>query len=172
MPKSAPHGEPGTESLYVVFVCTGNICRSPMGEIIARDAVEHSGLADDVRVASCGTGGWHVGEPADRRTQAELAAHGYDPSHVAAQLGPNHLNADLFVAMDEGHVRELQRAGVAAEKIRLMRSFDPQAPQGAIVADPYYGDRSDFVRCREEIEAATPGLVEWLQQTLAQASQR
>lgn len=161
-----------TESVYVVFVCSGNICRSPMAEIIVRDAVENAGLADDVLLASCGIGGWHVGEPADERAQAELEDAGYDPSHTAAQLGGEHMDATLFVAMDEGHVNSLLRAGVPNEKIRLMRSFDPASPKGAVVADPYYGGPEGFVRTREEIEAATPGIITWVRETLDLASER
>lgn len=119
-----------TESVYVVFVCSGNICRSPMAEIIVRDAVEANALADDVLLASCGIGGWHVGEPADERAQAELENAGYDPNHTAAQLGDEHMDATLFIAMDESHINGLLHAGVPKEKIRLMRSFDPASPKG------------------------------------------
>lgn len=161
-----------TESVYVVFVCSGNICRSPMAEIIVRDAVEANALADDVLLASCGIGGWHVGEPADERAQAELENAGYDPNHTAAQLGDEHMDATLFIAMDESHINGLLRAGVPKEKIRLLRSFDPASPKGAVVADPYYGDPEGFVRTRNEIEAATPGIIAWLRETLALASER
>lgn len=172
MPMHSSHSLDRTESVYVVFVCSGNICRSPMAEIIVREALEATPLSDDVLLASCGIGGWHVGEPADRRAQAELEHAGYDPHHIAAQLGPEHMDATLFVAMDDSHVRSLQRAGVPKEKIRLMRSFDPDSPRGAEVADPYYGGPDGFVRTRTEIEAATPGLVNWVSETLALASER
>lgn len=161
-----------TEPVYLVFVCTGNICRSPMAEIIVRDALDEAGLADRVRVRSCGIGGWHIGQGADERAAAELLAAGHDPAHVAAQLGAEHAGADLYVAMDAGHVRELRAAGIPADRIRLLRSFDPDSPAGAEVADPYYGDRSGFTRTREEIDAAAPGLVAWARGLLAEISGR
>lgn len=161
-----------TESVYIVFVCSGNICRSPMAEIIVRDALEATPLADDVLLASCGIGGWHVGEPADPRARAELESSGHDPYHRAAQLGAEHRDATLFVAMDDSHVASLQRLGIPKERIRLMRSFDPDSPKGAVIADPYYGGPEGFARTRREIEAATPGIIAWVRETLALVSQR
>lgn len=82
------------------------------------------------------------------------------------------MDATLFIAMDESHINGLLHAGVPKEKIRLMRSFDPTSPKGAVVADPYYGGPEGFVRTRNEIEAATPGIIAWLRETLALASER
>lgn len=161
-----------TESVYLVFVCSGNICRSPMAEIIVRDAIEDAGLADDVLVKSCGIGAWHVGQPADARARAELENSGHDSAHVAAQLGAEHVDATLYIAMDHGHVSQLVARGIPAEKIRLMRSYDPDSPADAVVADPYYGDASGFARTRREIEAATPGLVDAVRRFLADSSER
>ena len=161
-----------TESVYLVFVCSGNICRSPMAEIIVREAVEDAGLADDVLLASCGIGAWHVGQPADSRARAELENSGRDSTHVAAQLGAEHVDATLYIAMDNGHVSQLIARGIPAEKIRLMRSFDPNSPADADVADPYYGDPSGFTRTRREIEAATPGLIATIRDILEDSSTR
>ncbi|MDU0479236.1 low molecular weight protein-tyrosine-phosphatase [Staphylococcus chromogenes] len=163
-----------TETLYVVFVCTGNICRSPMAEVIFRDAVEQAGLTRFVRVRSCGIGGWHIGEGADRRAVAELRNAGLDGSmHRAAQLGDNHRSANLFVAADAGHVRELTARGIPAERIRLLRSFDPQVSAAEQdLADPYYGDAGDFTEVRQQIEAAVPGMLSWVKATLATTSSR
>lgn len=152
-----------TPQLHICFVCTGNICRSPMAEVIAHDALEAAGLDNFTHTSSCGLGGWHAGQKADKRTIAELRRAGHDgDSHRAAKLGSAHKDADLFIAMDDGHVDGLISAGIDPAKIRLMRSFDPQSPDGAIVADPYYGSQSDFERTREEIEASIPALVEWV----------
>lgn len=162
-----------TETLYMVFVCTGNICRSPMAEIIFRDAIEQAGLTRYVRVRSCGIGGWHVGEGADRRAVAELRNAGHDGSaHRASQLGAKHDGANLFIAADSGHVRDLTRAGIPAERIRLIRSFDPAAGADADLADPYYGDERDFAQTREQIEAAVPGMLRWVRTTLEATSSR
>lgn len=152
---------------HVSFVCTGNICRSPMGDVIASEFLEREGLSDQVKVNSCGLGGWHVGQGADRRAVAELANAGYNGSqHRAAQLGPEHTDADLLIAMDSGHYDGLVDAGIPADKIRYMRSFDPNAPEGAGVDDPYYGDAAGFTRTRTEIEAAMPGLIDHIKSQL------
>lgn len=149
--------------LEIVFVCTGNICRSPMAEVIARQKADEAGLGDDVYFSSCGMGDWHVGHPADKRAVAELHNHNYDGSiHRAAQLGPEHMRADLFIAMDSGHAHELAATGAPNDKIRLMRSFDPNSDPNDDVADPYYGTDQDFTLTRQNIEDAMPGLLEWI----------
>ena len=136
-----------TESLYIVFVCTGNICRSPMADVIFRDALDDAHLTDDVLVRSCGIGGWHVGQSADRRAIAELQASGHDGTqHRAAQLGP--------------------------EKIRLLRSFDPSSPRGADVDDPYYSNAAAFTEVRTQIDAAMPGMIDWVKERLEHSSKR
>ncbi|MCX4098632.1 low molecular weight protein-tyrosine-phosphatase [Nocardia sp. alder85J] len=154
--------------MHVTFICTGNICRSPMAEKIFATAVEQAGLADRVRVTSAGTSGWHSGDDADRRTDALLRRHGYPTGHVAAAVGPDHLAADLVIALDTTHARELARLGVPTARRRLLRSFDPDA-DGPDVPDPYYGDTADFELVREQIEAAVPGL---LDQVRAQLGER
>ncbi|AVM01079.1 protein tyrosine phosphatase [Gordonia iterans] len=152
------------DKLHITFICTGNICRSPMAASIFTSAVAEAGLSDRVRVTSAGTGGWHVGEPADNRARTELLANGYSDDHVAAQLGPEHLSADLLIALDSGHTRELQRKRLG-ERVRLLRSFDPAADDEDVV-DPYYGGPEDFVAVRKQIEAAVPGLLAWVYATL------
>ncbi|MBK4141104.1 low molecular weight phosphotyrosine protein phosphatase [Corynebacterium macginleyi] len=151
--------------LYLVFVCTGNICRSPMAEIIVRDELEDAMLDLVAAVDSCGLGGWHVGQGADERAVAELRRAGHDgASHRATKLGEEHMDADLFLAMDSGHYDSLIDAGIEPAKVRLMRSFDPSAPEGAEVADPYYGTEKDFETTRKNIEAAVPGLLDWIRE--------
>ncbi|HJF12119.1 low molecular weight protein-tyrosine-phosphatase [Corynebacterium falsenii] len=143
----------------ITVVCTGNICRSPMGEVMLRAALEDAG-ASNVEVNSCGLGGWHVGDPADERALRQLSHDGYDGfAHRASQFGPEFADSDVFLAMDAGHVRGLRDQGVDPAKIHLFRSFDPDSPDGAEVADPYYGTPEDFARVAEEISAALPGLV-------------
>ncbi|MCT2338009.1 low molecular weight protein-tyrosine-phosphatase [Corynebacterium sp. p3-SID1056] len=153
--------------LHIDFVCTGNICRSPMAEVIVREKLTEAGLGERVRVTSSGIGGWHVGGPADSRALAELAAHGYDGSrHVAAQFGGERYDADLIVALDTNHVSELIARGVDEQRVRLIRSFDPDAPEGAGVADPYYGGLRGFATTREQIEAAADGIIAWVNDQL------
>ncbi len=152
-----------SDTLHIDFVCTGNICRSPMAEVIVRSRLEDAGLGERVRVTSSGIGGWHVGDKADERARAELAANGYDgEAHRAQQFGAEQFDADLIVALDTNHVSELVARGVPEERVRLIRSFDPDAPEGAGVADPYYGGAQGFVDTREQIEAAADGIIDWV----------
>ena len=107
----------------ISVVCTGNICRSPMGEVMLSEALAdtHPG----VTVMSCGIANYHVGDGADPRAVKQLESMGYDGSqHVASQFGKRDAEADLLLAMDRGHARELMRLGVPSERIRLFRSFD------------------------------------------------
>lgn len=152
--------------LHVSFICTGNICRSPMAAKIFEEHLDRAGLADLVRVSSAGTTGWHAGEDADRRTTATLRRAGYPTDHVAAKFGNEHRDADLIVALDTGHYRELTTLGIPAARLRLLRSFDPDA-DGPDVPDPYYGDTTDFELVRDQIEAAIPGLLDWVHDALA-----
>ncbi|NRN69051.1 Low molecular weight phosphotyrosine protein phosphatase [Kibdelosporangium sp. 4NS15] len=152
--------------MHLSFVCTGNICRSPMAALVVREHLRREGLADDVRITSAGTGSWHVGDAADSRAQKVLLDHGYPTAHVAAQVGEEHLGADLLLAMDSGHVRELRGLVDDPSKIRLFRSFDPAATGDLDVPDPYYGGNDGFRIVLAMIEAATPGLIEWVRDEL------
>ncbi|HTY31111.1 low molecular weight protein-tyrosine-phosphatase [Mycobacterium sp.] len=158
-----------SETLHVTFVCTGNICRSPMAEKMFADQLQRRGLADAVRVTSAGTGNWHVGSCADDRAARVLRAHGYSTTHCAAQLNDDHLAADLVVALGRNHVRMLRQLGVEDGRIRMLRSFDPRSGTHAPdVEDPYYGDPEDFEDMLAVIEAALPGLHDWVDQRLAE----
>lgn len=159
-------GGMSTRRFHVTFVCTGNICRSPMGHVILEQMLADEGLADRVRVTSSGTGDWHVGDPADPRTVDALAAHGYDgTAHRARAFDPTEFaDLDLVLALDRGHVRELRRLAPNDEdraKIRLVREFDPDAVAGGHLetADPYYGDPEHFDRCFRDVEAACRGVL-------------
>jgi protein-tyrosine phosphatase len=152
-------------TLTVSFICTGNICRSPVAAIIFREHLRRAGLGDLVEVTSAGTGGWHVGDPADPRAAKSLADNGYPTEHSAAQVDDNHLDADLLVALDTGHARALRRLVGDPERVRLLRSFDPDA-DGVDVPDPYYGDKAGFDRVVEMVEAAVPGLLAWVRERL------
>jgi protein-tyrosine phosphatase len=151
--------------LHVTFICTGNICRSPVAAIIFREHLRRVGLGDHVTVTSAGTGGWHVGDPADPRAAKSLADNGYPTEHTAAQVGENHLDADLLVALDSGHARSLRRMLGDGERVRLLRSFDPDA-DGLDVPDPYYGDKTGFDLVIAQVEAAMPGLVQWVRENM------
>jgi protein-tyrosine phosphatase len=155
--------------LHVTFICTGNICRSPMAEKMFAHQIRERGLADRVRVTSAGTGDWHVGSEADERANRVLRAHGYPTTHRAAQLDDQHLAADLMVALGRNHARLLAQMGVPSNRIRLLRSFDPRAGTHAPdVEDPYYGSHAEFEDTFVAIEASLPGLHDWVDEQLAE----
>ncbi|MDT7579253.1 MAG: low molecular weight protein-tyrosine phosphatase [Pseudonocardiales bacterium] len=113
-----------------------------------------------MRVSSAGTGSWHVGDPADERAAALLVEHGYDDTHVARQVDEELLAADLLVALDDGHLRALRRIAPDGGRVALLRSFDPAAPPGSGVPDPYYGGPDGFTEVLTMTRAAMPGLLE------------
>jgi protein-tyrosine phosphatase len=147
----------------VCFVCTGNICRSPIAEIVFRARVAEAGLGGLVEVDSAGTGGWHEGDGADRRTVAILEENGYATGHTARQFQSSWFSRlDLVVALDSGHLRALRRLAPTeqdAQKVRLLRSYDPAADGDLDVPDPYYGGAEGFEECLEMVEAASAGLL-------------
>ncbi|MCV7025309.1 low molecular weight phosphotyrosine protein phosphatase [Mycolicibacterium novocastrense] len=157
-----------SEPLHVTFICSGNICRSPMAEKMFAHQISERGLGHAVRVTSAGTGGWHAGEPADRRASHVLREHGYPTAHRAAQVNEDHMSADLVIALGRNHVRMLKDVGVPAERIRMLRSFDPRSGAHPLdVEDPYYGDHADFEDVYAVIEASLPGLHQWVDEQLA-----
>jgi protein-tyrosine phosphatase len=157
-----------SEALHITFVCTGNICRSPMAEKMFAHQISERGLDGQVRVTSAGTGDWHVGSGVDERAHRVLRAHGYPTGHRAAQLDDGHLSADLVVALGRNHLRMLAHLGVPTDRIRLLRSFDPRSGAHALdVEDPYYGGNDDFEETYDVIDASLPGLHDWVDDQLA-----
>ncbi|MFF4447363.1 low molecular weight protein-tyrosine-phosphatase [Streptomyces sp. NPDC001502] len=149
----------------VCFVCTGNICRSPMAESVFRAHVAADGLSTVVEVDSAGTGGWHEGDGADPRTIAVLEAAGYRQDHRARRFRASWFaRLDLVIALDAGHLRDLRALAPTpqdAAKVRLLRSYDPAASAAETdVPDPYYGPLDGFEECLELVEAASPGLLD------------
>ncbi|MEU6373853.1 low molecular weight protein-tyrosine-phosphatase [Streptomyces sp. NPDC046909] len=164
----------------VCFVCTGNICRSPMAESVFRARVEEAGLGGTVEVDSAGTGGWHEGDGADPRTVSVLEEHGYDGAHTARRFQSSWFaRLDLVVALDHGHLKALRRLAPTPEdaaKVRLLRSYARPSPDhrpstsashapsefsgdDLDVPDPYYGGMDGFEECLEMVEAASEGLL-------------
>ncbi|WP_172151330.1 low molecular weight protein-tyrosine-phosphatase [Isoptericola chiayiensis] len=162
-------------------VCTGNICRSPMAEVVLRDRFEAAGLGDRVEIDSTGISDEEHGNPVDPRARRVLAAHGYPvgEGHHARQVRADQLGErDLVLAMTARHAQVLRRLSNGTETdIRMYRSFDPNAPQvpaGAgeavlDVDDPWYGDEDGFETTIAEIEAAADAVVAHVRARLGDA---
>ena len=140
---------------HVEVVCTGNICRSPIGEVVLRAKLAEAGI-DDVVVTSSGTDGWHQGDPMDSRAAAVLARNGYDGSAHRARRFEGFADHHLVLAMDSGHLAILRERGGRdlAVPVELFAETD--------VPDPYYGDESGFDDVLEQIEKATDHWIEKL----------
>jgi len=147
----------------VLFVCTGNICRSPTAEAIFRKLAADAGMA--VTADSAGTHGYHIGEPPDSRAQKAAAKRGYDLSALRARTieGADFQRFDLILAMDEEHHAILSRiAGSSADhKLKLMMSYAQRFKERE-VPDPYYGGPQGFERVLDMLEDAARGLLESL----------
>ena len=155
----------------ITLVCMGNICRSPIAEAVLRAEFARAGLGDRVDVDSAGTGSWHIGEDADPRAQAVLRRRGYMLNHAARQFDPAWFaSRDLILALDESNLRALQRLAPdrgAAERLRLLRSYDPKADRDLDVPDPYYGGHDGFEHVLTLIESAAAGVVAHVADELA-----
>ena len=167
-----------TPAYRICVICSGNICRSPMGEVILRSMLHSAGLDDGVVVDSAGTGGWHEGDAADPRTVRTLRDHGYDGTrHRAREFRPAWFSErDLIVVADQGHARDLHRWAPDADasaKVRLMREFDEAAVNlGTLeIDDPYFGDAEAFDRCLIEVERACRGIVEHVRAEVAKPAE-
>lgn len=162
VPPPRPTDGPGPHPYRIAVVCLGNICRSPMAEVVLSSRIAEAGLADLVSVDSSGTGDWHVGDPMDHRASATLSAHGYDGSQHRARQFTQGADAsyDLVLAMDEGNLTKIKALAPTAdvERLRLFRDFDPDEP-GAAVPDPYYGGRDGFEEVLRMVDRSADTLV-------------
>lgn len=147
----------------VVFVCWGNICRSPMAERVARSYLAQHGLGD-VRLTSAATSREEIGAPIDPRAARELTAAGYDANdHAAHQITRAEIEgADLVVAMEDIHLDRMRAicGGDLPDHVVLLTDFDPQARPGDPVPDPWYGGQDGFVTTLATIERAMPALAD------------
>jgi protein-tyrosine phosphatase len=146
----------------ILFVCLGNICRSPMAEGVFRRLVEEEGLADHFEIDSAGLGAWHLGQAPDDRAQAAARARGIDISGQSArQAQPDDFDRfDLLLVMDRTNLAELKRVAPAEAraKIRPFLDFAPNAGTKD-VPDPFYGGTEGFDHALDLIEAAARGLL-------------
>jgi protein-tyrosine phosphatase len=148
-------------TLKILFVCSGNICRSPLAEAIFRSLTAQANVSDRFVVDSAGTHDYHEGDQADPRTRRVGRLHGVDVTSIARPvIDADFDRFDLIVAMDRGHLRDLRsRAGAGRRaSIRLMREFDSEAAEQD-VPDPYYGGEEGFETMYSILEPACRGLL-------------
>ena len=152
--------------MRLLFVCLGNICRSPTAEGVMRHLLVAEGLADAVEVESAGTGDWHVGHSPDHRSRGVAAGRGIELAGEARQVVAADFEAfDLILAMDRSNHDDLLALAPdedARERVRLLREYDPEAvAAGELeVPDPYYGGADGFDRVLDVVTRACEGLLE------------
>lgn len=146
----------------VLFVCTGNICRSPTAEAVFRAQVQAAGLGDQIHIESAGTHDYHAGDPPDHRARQAAAARGYDMSDLRARaLRPtDYRDFALLLAMDQGHLALMMRdcPPDVQDRLKLFMDYAPGAPEDA-VPDPYYGGADGFEHVLDLVEAGAAGLL-------------
>jgi len=150
-------------SQSVLFVCLGNICRSPLAEAALRQECVRSEL--NIIVDSAGTGDWHVGQPPDERAQAIAAQNGVEIGHFRARQvkASDFRDFDHIIALDNQNLRDLNALRPAKAVSKLSLLFDHVAGRaGEDVADPYYGGDSDFDQTWAEVTEAARNIREWL----------
>ncbi len=148
--------------MKVLFVCTGNICRSPTAEGVFRHMVEEAGLGQTITTDSAGTHGYHIGDPPDSRSCRAAAARGFDLSRLRARkvTARDFHDFDLILAMDQGHFAHLDamKPKDARAEVKLYLDFHPGAGTKD-VPDPYYGGPEGFDHVLDLIEAASKALL-------------
>lgn len=157
--------------MKVLFVCLGNICRSPTAEGVFQALLADSDLAGRMEVDSAGTGAWHAGESPDPRSTRVAAQRGYRLSGSARQVRPEDFaRFDHIVAMDRSNLRrlrELAPSPEAARRLSLLRDHGPSAGRGQDVPDPYYGGPDGFDTVLDICEEGCRGLLERLREELS-----
>ena len=148
----------------ILFVCLGNICRSPSGEAVMKGLVEREGLGDNFEIDSAGTAAWHEGEPADPRMQVHANKRGYTLTSISRPVRPevDFDKFDYIIAMDRQNMRDLQRMAKTEEhrkKLYMMTDFAKEHNYSS-VPDPYYGGDEGFELVLDLLEDSCGGLLE------------
>ncbi len=156
-----PTSGPAARPVKVVFVCWGNICRSPIAERVAERMAADAGV-DGVEFTSAATSREEIGAPIDPRARAVLSAHGYRADdHAAHQVTAEEIaGADLVIAAEPIHVDRMLRIAPGADNLSLLSDFDPRAPEGSGLPDPWYGGPEGFEETLAAVEAAVPGVLD------------
>ncbi|MCK6616621.1 MAG: low molecular weight phosphotyrosine protein phosphatase [Cyclobacteriaceae bacterium] len=155
------------KKINVLFVCLGNICRSPLAEALFKHKLKQLGLEDFIEADSCGTSDYHIGDPPDSRTLANARRNGITIQHRGRQLSKDDLNRfDYILAMDESNYENILYLGRnlnIIHKVSLMRSFEPDA-KAREVPDPYYGGERGFQEVFEILDRSLDGFLDYLKQ--------
>ncbi|MGQ0560498.1 MAG: low molecular weight protein-tyrosine-phosphatase [Gemmatimonadota bacterium] len=154
------------DKLSVLFVCLGNICRSPLAEGVFRHFVRESGLEQRFHIDSAGTSSYHTGDPPDQRTCAVARARGIELRGASRQIGPDDLDRfDYVITMDEENrsaVQRLARKSTGRATLHRLREFDPATNGDLDVPDPYYGGARGFEQVQDMVERSCRALLEHL----------
>jgi protein-tyrosine phosphatase len=157
--------------MNILFVCLGNICRSPTAEGVMRKLVRDAGLEQSFELDSAGTGAWHVGDPPDERATAAARNRGIALEGQARKVRPDDFDRfDLILAMDSANERDLAYLAPSQDaraKVRLLREFDPASGglEDLDVPDPYYDSARGFEIVLDQVQAACEGLLEHARET-------
>jgi len=155
-----------SQEISALFVCLGNICRSPLAEGVFRHVLDEEGLSNQFRVDSAGTGNWHVGESPDHRSARSAATHGVTLTGHSRQIQPEDFRRfEYIVAMDQSNLSHIKRyqEGVGGEAaLYLLREFDPEGGPGAEVPDPYYGGPNGFEEVYDMVDRSCRAFLEYI----------
>ena len=150
----------------ICFVCLGNICRSPLAEGVFQTLINDQGLENQIIIHSAGTGGWHVGASPDARMQATARKKGVQLTSRAQQIQAGDIRRfDLVLAMDRSNLETMEylcSPETAAKKLRLFRSFDPEADGDLDVPDPYYGGDAGFEHVFQIVHRTCPPILDYV----------
>ena len=153
------------KKVKVLFVCLGNICRSPLGAAILKKKLKEKGMDSWVEVDSCGTSNYHIGNNADPRTIANASRHGVPIQHCARQLTAKDIESfDFIFAMDRSNYENIVRLSNGRDlshKVKMMREFDPLS-KGGEVPDPYHGGEKDFQEVFDILDRSTEKFTAYL----------
>lgn len=155
-----------TKPISVLFICLGNICRSPLAEGVFRGLVRETGLEHAFEIDSAGTSDYHEGNPADPRTIEVARRRGVELTSRSRPVTKDDVDAfDYLIVMDDSNLRDVRRLAASVRpdaRILRLREFDPEAAGELDVPDPYYGGEAGFVLVQEIVERACAGLLEHL----------
>ena len=156
------------EKISILFVCLGNICRSPTAHAVFRKCVSDNGLSDIINIDSAGTGDWHIGRPPDRRSSAKAKEFGYDLSDLRARLVESSDFEDFsyILVMDNKNLADVKKLAPKGHeaKIELLLNYSTRSSTDNVyeVPDPYFGGEHGFDRVLTLIEDATQGFLDYL----------